>query len=77
MKHSINMTLNTSLPNGQFYHLSLSKNEEIKHQIQELLKNGHIQPRSSPCGSLIMLVHEGDGRYIAAFHQLFCGGVFR
>jgi hypothetical protein len=40
VKHSINMTPDTPLPNGLVYHLSLSENEEIKHHIQYLLQRG-------------------------------------
>jgi hypothetical protein len=34
VKHSINLTLDASLPNGLVYRHSLMENEEIKHQIQ-------------------------------------------
>jgi hypothetical protein len=33
---------------------------EIMHQIQELLQKGHIRPNYSPCGSLIVLVKKKD-----------------
>jgi hypothetical protein len=36
------------------------ENEEIKGQIQELLQKGNIRPKSSPCGSLIVLVKNKD-----------------
>jgi hypothetical protein len=39
------------------------ENDEIKHQIQELLQKGHIRPYSSPCGSLIVLVQKKDGTW--------------
>ena len=39
------------------------ENDEIKRQIQELLQKGHIQPSSSPCGSLIVLVQKKDGTW--------------
>jgi hypothetical protein len=42
VKHSIDLTLDALLPNGLVYRHSMSKNEEIKHQIQELLEKGHI-----------------------------------
>jgi hypothetical protein len=42
VKHSIDLTPSALLPNGPVYHCSLSENEEIKHQIQELLEKGHI-----------------------------------
>jgi hypothetical protein len=42
VKHSIDLTPDAPLPNGPVYHHSLLENEEIKHQIQELLQKGHI-----------------------------------
>jgi hypothetical protein len=44
VKHPINMTPDTPLPNGPVYCPSLLENEEIKRQIQELLHKGHILP---------------------------------
>jgi hypothetical protein len=58
VKQSIDLTPSTPLPNRPVYHHSPSKNEEVKHQIQELLKKGHIHPSSSPCGCPIMLVQK-------------------
>jgi hypothetical protein len=40
VKHSIDLTPGAPLPNGPVYHRSLSENEEIKCQIQELLRKG-------------------------------------
>jgi hypothetical protein len=42
VKHPIDLTPDAPLPNGPVYHHSLLENEEIKHQIQELLHKGHI-----------------------------------
>jgi hypothetical protein len=63
VKHPINMTPSVLLPNGPIYRRSILENDEIKRQIQELLQKGHIQPSSSPCGSLIMLVQKKDGTW--------------
>jgi hypothetical protein len=60
VKHPIDLTSDALLPNGPFYHRSLLENEEIKHQIQELLHKGHIRPNSSPYGIPIMLVQNKD-----------------
>jgi len=62
VKHPIDLTPDAPLPNGPVYRCSLLENEEIKRQIQELLK-GHIRPSSSPCGSPIMLVQKKDGTW--------------
>jgi hypothetical protein len=58
VKHSIDLTHGAPLPNGPVYQFSLSKNDEIKNQIRELFKNGHIRTISSPCGSRIVLVQK-------------------
>ena len=63
VKHSIDLTLGTLLPNRPIYQRSVLENNEIKRQIQELLQKGHIKPSSSPCGSLIVLVQKKDGTY--------------
>ena len=36
------------------------ENDEIKHQIQEILQKGHIRPSSSPYGNPIVLVQKKD-----------------
>jgi hypothetical protein len=61
VKHPIDLTPSAPLPNGPFYHRWLMENDEIKHQIQELLQKGHIRPNSSPCESPIILVQKKDG----------------
>ena len=63
VKHSIDLIPGTPLPNGPVYRHSLLENEEIKHQIQELLQKGHIRPSSSPCKSPIFLVQKKDGTW--------------
>jgi hypothetical protein len=63
VKHPIDLTPGTPLPNGPVYQCSLMENDEIRHQIQELLQKGHIIPSSSPCGSLIVLVQKKDGTW--------------
>jgi hypothetical protein len=60
VKHSIDLTPGTPLPNGPVYHHSLMENEEIKCHIQEMLEKGHIRPSSSPCRSLIVLMQKKD-----------------
>jgi hypothetical protein len=46
VENSIDLTHGTFLRNGLVYYRSLLENEEIKHQIQELLQKGHVQPNS-------------------------------
>jgi hypothetical protein len=60
VKNPIDLTPDAPLPNGPVYRFSLMENEEIKHQIQELLQKGHIIPNSSPCINPIVLVQNKD-----------------
>jgi hypothetical protein len=63
VKHPIDLTPDTPLPNGSVYRRSLLENEEIKRQIQELLHKGHIHPSSSPYRSPILLVQKKYGTW--------------
>jgi putative transposase len=54
------MTPGAPLPNGPVYHHSLMENDKIKGEIQEIIQNGHISPKSSPCGSTIVLVQKKE-----------------
>ena len=63
VKHPIDLTTDAPLPNGPVYHHSLMENDEIRHQIRELLQKGHIRPNSSPCGSPIVLVQKKNGTW--------------
>jgi hypothetical protein len=63
VKHPIDLTPYTPLPNGPVYHRSLLENEEIKRKIQKMFHKGHIRPKSSPCGSPIVLVQKKDGTW--------------
>jgi hypothetical protein len=60
VKHPIDMTPGAPLPNGPVYCHSLLENEDFKRHVQEWLHKGHIHPKSSPCGSPIMLVQKKD-----------------
>lgn len=61
VKHSIDLTPVTLLPNGPIYRHFTLENDVIKRKIEELLQKGHIRRRSSPCGSSIELVQKKDG----------------
>ena len=63
VKHSIDLTSSTPLPNGPIYRCPVLENDEIKRQIQELMQKGHIRPSSSSCGSPIVLVQKKDGTW--------------
>ena len=63
VQHEIQLQQDCPLPNIGMYRLSVMENTEIKKQIQELLDKGVIEPSSSPCGSLIVLVPKKDGTW--------------
>jgi hypothetical protein len=60
VNNPIDLTLGAPPPNGLVYHHSLMENEEIRHQIQELIQKRHIKPISSPCGGFIVMVQKKD-----------------
>jgi hypothetical protein len=61
VKHPIDLTPDAPLPNGLVYQRSLMENDEIRRHIQELIQKGQFRPKSSPFGSLIVLVQKKDG----------------
>jgi hypothetical protein len=61
IQHEIQLQQDSPLPNIGMYRMSLMENDEIKKQIQELLDKGVIMPRTSLCGSPIILVPKKDG----------------
>jgi hypothetical protein len=63
IQHEIQLQEDCPLPNIGMYRMSIMENAEIKKQIQELLDKGVIVPRSSPCGSPIVLVPKKDGTW--------------
>lgn len=42
VKHSIDLSPGSPLPNGPIYHHSIMEKEEIKQKVQDLLQKGHI-----------------------------------
>ena len=63
VKHSIDLIPGVPLPNDLDYRCFLLENVEINHHIQYLIQKFHIPPRSSPCGSPIVLVLKKDGTW--------------
>jgi hypothetical protein len=58
VNHPIDLTPSAPLPNGPVYRRSLMENNEVKHQIQEIIQKGHIRPKCPPCGRSIILVQK-------------------
>jgi hypothetical protein len=63
IQHEIQLQQDCPLPNIGMYRMSVTENDEIKKQIQELLDKGVIVPSSLPCGSPIVLVPKKDGTW--------------
>jgi hypothetical protein len=45
------------------YRMLVVEIKKIKKKVQGLLDQGVIRPKSSPCGSLIMMVPKKDGTW--------------
>ena len=61
--HMIELIPGTSLPNKPPYRVSLSQQEEIMMQVNELLDKGMVRPSLSPFCSPVLLVQKKDGSY--------------
>jgi len=61
VKNPIDLTAGALLPNGPIYQRYILENDEIKSRFRSYAKKSH--PYSSPCGSLIMLVHKKNGTW--------------
>jgi hypothetical protein len=48
VKHPIDLTPSSPLPNGPIYHHSLMENDEIRCHIQDIIQKGHIRPKLLP-----------------------------
>ncbi|GKB63812.1 hypothetical protein Tco_0919998 [Tanacetum coccineum] len=62
------MDTDSNLPNIGMYQNSMLENDEIKPQVEELIRVGVIKPSSSPCGSPVILVPKKDGGW--RYHQV-------
>ena len=63
IEHSIELEPGTEPPNKPPYKLSPAENDELRAQIEELLKQGFIRPSRSPYGAPVLFVPKKDGRW--------------
>jgi len=63
IQHEIHLQHDAPLPNIGMYKMLTIEMEEIKKQVQELLNQGVIKLRTSPCGSPIVLVLKKYGTW--------------
>ncbi|MCO5566284.1 hypothetical protein L7F22_019960 [Adiantum nelumboides] len=61
--HNIDLIPNSAAPNKPPYRVSAVQQEEIMTQVNELLQKGHIQSRSSPFCSPVLLVQKKHGSW--------------
>lgn len=63
ISHQTKFIPRASLPNKETYKLTLEKNQEVARQVQELLDQGLIKKRISPCVVPVVLASKkGDKR---------------
>jgi hypothetical protein len=63
IEHQIDLILDASLPNRAAYRTNSEEMKEIQPQIQELLDNGYVRERLSPCVVPIILVPKKNGTW--------------
>lgn len=62
IEHQINLEENHTPPSRSPYRLSWEQNDELKRQLEELIrKKKHIEPSVSPYGAPVMFVKQSDG----------------
>jgi hypothetical protein len=63
IEHQIDLIPGASLPNRAAYRTNSEEMKEIQPQIQELLDNGYVRERLSPCVVPIILVPKKNGTW--------------
>lgn len=63
IQYRIDLALGVFLPNHPYYHMSLSEHEELRHQVEVLLRKGYVHESLSPCVVPVLLIPKKDGTY--------------
>ena len=63
ISHQIDFVLGASFPNKEEYKLTHDQNLEVARQVQELLDQGLIKKRISPCGVPVVLASKKGGKW--------------
>jgi hypothetical protein len=63
IEHQIDLIPCASLPNRAVYRTNPEETKEIQQQVQELLDNGYVRERLSPCDIPVILVPKKNGTW--------------
>ena len=61
VKHHIELLPGTEPPSKAAYRLPIAQINELRKQMEDLLKKGHIRPSTSPFGAPMLMVKKKDG----------------